>query len=52
VSHLEYIHSYNLIHQDIKPHNILTSIRALQETFFLIDFGTTQEYCDPSSHIH
>ncbi|KAF9219987.1 kinase-like protein [Gyrodon lividus] len=52
VSRLEYIHSCNSIHQDIKPHNILTSIGASQETFFLINFGIAQEYCDPLSRFH
>ncbi|KAF9225979.1 kinase-like protein [Gyrodon lividus] len=52
VSRLEYIHSCNFIHQDIKPHNILTGVRASQETIFLINFGIAQEYHNPSSHIH
>ncbi|KAI9568078.1 kinase-like domain-containing protein [Boletus coccyginus] len=52
ISCLKHIYSYNFIHQDIKPDNILTGIRNEQDTIFLINFGIAQRYHDPLSHIH
>ncbi|KAF9231243.1 kinase-like domain-containing protein [Melanogaster broomeanus] len=52
VTHLEYVHSRNFIHRDVKPHNILMGVGDSRDTFFLIDFGIAQKYRDPSSCIH
>ncbi|KAF9231410.1 casein kinase 1, epsilon [Melanogaster broomeanus] len=52
ITRLEYVHSHNFIHRDVKPHNILMGVGDSWDTFFLIDFGIAQKYCDPSSHIH
>ncbi|KAG6371137.1 kinase-like domain-containing protein [Boletus reticuloceps] len=52
ISHLEYIHSSNFIHHDMKPKNILMGIGHSVNTAFLIDFGITREYRDPSLCIH
>ncbi|KIM61341.1 hypothetical protein SCLCIDRAFT_25968 [Scleroderma citrinum Foug A] len=52
ISHLEYIHSHNFIHRDIKPQNILMGTEESKGTTFLINFSITKQYCHPSSHIH
>jgi len=43
---LEYIHSKNLIHQDLKPNNMLLGKGANRYRLYLIDFGLTRSYID------
>ena len=40
---LEYIHSKNYIHRDIKPHNFLVSLKN-ESQIYLIDFGLAKKY--------
>ena len=40
---LEYIHSKNYIHRDIKPHNFLVSLKN-EGLIYLIDFGLAKKY--------
>ncbi|KAG1870465.1 kinase-like domain-containing protein [Suillus tomentosus] len=39
LSRLEHIHSYNYIHGDIKPQNVLLGLGDLSQTLFVVDFG-------------
>ncbi|KAG1779889.1 casein kinase I isoform alpha-like protein [Suillus placidus] len=43
LSSLEYIHSCNYVHDNIKPHNVLVGCGALEQTAFIIDFGIARE---------
>ncbi|KAG1852330.1 hypothetical protein C8R48DRAFT_749820 [Suillus tomentosus] len=52
LSSLEYIHSHNYVHGDIKPQNILVSRGALQKTIFVVDFGIAREYWNPETQTH
>ncbi|KAG1781370.1 kinase-like domain-containing protein [Suillus placidus] len=52
LSHLEYIHSHNFVHGDIKSQNILIGLNDLRHTAFIIDFGVTKEYCSTSTRTH
>lgn len=51
LTRIEYIHSQNFIHRDIKPDNFLIG-RDASKCIFAIDFGLAKKYRDPSSHQH
>ncbi|KAG2101612.1 CSNK1A1 protein [Suillus discolor] len=52
LSCLEYIHSHNYVHGDIKPQNVMVGLHDLRHTAFIIDFGITKEYCDTSTRLY
>lgn len=41
---VEYVHSRNLIHRDIKPDNFLMGIGQRCNRLFLVDFGLAKKY--------
>ncbi|KAG1826510.1 kinase-like domain-containing protein [Suillus variegatus] len=52
LSRLEYIHSHNYVHGDIKPQNVLVGLGHLRHTAFIIDFGIAKEYWDTTTKVH
>ncbi|KAG1844157.1 kinase-like domain-containing protein [Suillus subluteus] len=52
LSRLEYIHSHNYVHGDIKPQNILVGLGNLRHTAFIIDFGITKMYWNTTTSDH
>ncbi|KAG0001101.1 serine/threonine protein kinase, partial [Entomortierella chlamydospora] len=52
ISRIEYIHSKNFIHRDIKPDNFLMGIGKRGNQVYVIDFGLAKKYRDPKSHLH
>ncbi|KAG0235899.1 serine/threonine protein kinase [Actinomortierella wolfii] len=52
ISRVEYIHSKNFIHRDIKPDNFLMGIGKRGNQVYVIDFGLAKKFRDPKSHLH
>ncbi|KND01651.1 CK1/CK1/CK1-D protein kinase [Spizellomyces punctatus DAOM BR117] len=52
ISRIEYIHSKNFIHRDIKPDNFLMGLGKRGNQVNVIDFGLAKKYRDPKTHLH
>ena len=52
ISRLEYVHSKNLIHRDVKPDNFLMGLGKKGNLVYIIDFGLAKKYRDPRTHQH
>ncbi|KAG2746124.1 kinase-like protein [Suillus brevipes Sb2] len=52
LSRLEYVHSHNYVHGDIKPQNILVGLRNSRHTAYIIDFGITKTYWNTKTSDH
>ena len=52
ISRVEYVHSRNFIHRDIKPDNFLMGIGKRGNQVNIIDFGLAKKYRDPKTHLH
>jgi casein kinase 1/casein kinase I family protein HRR25 len=49
---LEYCHSKNFIHRDVKPDNFLIGLGKRAQIVHVIDFGLAKKYRDPKTHQH
>jgi serine/threonine protein kinase len=52
ISRIEYIHSKNFIHRDVKPDNFLMGLGSKGNLVYLIDFGLAKRYRDARTHQH
>merc|ERR1712131_530941 len=46
ISRIEYVHSKNFIHRDIKPDNFLMGLKKKGNMVYIIDFGLAKRYRD------
>jgi serine/threonine protein kinase len=52
LSRIEFIHSKNYIHRDIKPDNFLMGVNKKKHLVYVIDFGLAKRYRDPKTGLH
>ena len=52
IHYLQHIHSWNIVHHDLKPSNILMGIGNWASIFYVIDFGLAKEFRSLDTHCH
>ena len=52
ITRLEFIHSKNLLHRDIKPDNFLVGRKNKNNIIYAIDFGLSKKYRDSRTGLH
>ncbi len=52
IRRLEQFHAKHYVHRDIKPENFLIGTGKAATTIFLIDFGLSKRFRDPTSGLH
>nr|QWE49618.1 doubletime [Haliotis discus hannai] len=52
ISSIEYMHSKNFIHRDVKPDNFLMGLGKKGNLVYIMDFGLAKKYRDARTHQH
>ena len=51
IQRIEYIHSKQFLHRDIKPDNFLVGIGTKSSRIYVVDFGLAKRYLTKEGHI-
>ncbi|CAD8137730.1 unnamed protein product [Paramecium pentaurelia] len=51
IQRIEYIHSKQFIHRDIKPDNFLVGVDSKSSRLYIVDFGLAKRYITKEGHI-
>ena len=52
ITRVEYMHSQNFLHRDMKPDNFMTGLGAKKSMLYIIDFGLSKRYKDAKTGEH
>lgn len=52
IARIEYVHSKNFLHRDMKPDNFLIGLGRKASLVYLIDFGLAKKFKDPRTGTH
>eukprot|EP00825_Cyclidium_porcatum_P029638 TRINITY_DN31597_c0_g1_i1.p1 TRINITY_DN31597_c0_g1~~TRINITY_DN31597_c0_g1_i1.p1 ORF type:complete len:303 (+),score=51.51 TRINITY_DN31597_c0_g1_i1:130-1038(+) len=52
ISRIEYLHSKNFLHRDIKPDNFLIGLGKKADHVYMIDYGLAKKFRDPRTGLH
>ena len=52
ISRVEYVHSKNFLHRDIKPDNFIIGLGQKAHQVYIIDFGLSKKYRDSKTNQH
>jgi casein kinase 1 len=52
VTRIEYVHSKNFLHRDVKPDNFLMGLGSKSNIVYVIDYGLAKKYRDSRTGLH